>query len=483
MLMRKRVEIKMYIVFGLILAPVVVFGVILSSDYVSADESAGVNASVNVPASCTMSGSGTSSHTATLINGTYTPGIGTTTVNVTCNDAAGFSIYAAGFTGNEVGADNSNKLVGTAASGNATINTGTATGPSINYDVSNWAMKLEADSYGDYPVSIENSFDYYHEVPIVFTKVATRLTGTDVGTGATGATFTSTYAAYISKEQPTDSYSGQVKFVMVHPNNADIPGSFAAAYRAAGKTKYNGYYKMQDMNDTICANVYELESATLIDTRDNNTYTVAKLADACWMTQNLRITGVVPAEGSNFTGNDYNVSAYDLKTDGTSGGACHWKTGGDDNPCSHIPDSSDLSRTGLTAQQIGVWYNYAAATAGQITGESNTDLATQDICPAGWHLPYFDPAGWNDTEYVGPHGSINSLVHGRSWVYPSFDDSFLPVTGGYFNVGSIQNIGNGNWWSTTANWKDNRYGLLFSTWPGFHGSVIRSWGVYIRCVR
>lgn len=31
---------------------------------------------------------------------------------------------------------------------------------------------------------------------------------------------------------------------------------------------------------------------TLIDTRDNNTYTVSKLADGkCWMTQNLRIVG------------------------------------------------------------------------------------------------------------------------------------------------------------------------------------------------
>ncbi len=44
-----------------------------------------------------------------------------------------------------------------------------------------------------------------------------------------------------------------------------------------------------------------MQAGKLIDVRDNSTYTVAKLQGACWMTQNLRITGTVNAQYSNFS--------------------------------------------------------------------------------------------------------------------------------------------------------------------------------------
>ena len=65
--------------------------------------------------------------------------------------------------------------------------------------------------------------------------------------------------------------------------------TLSAAYAAAGKTKQNGYYKLQDMNSSICGMVDVTDDELqVIDTRDNKVYWIAKLKDGhCWMTQNL----------------------------------------------------------------------------------------------------------------------------------------------------------------------------------------------------
>ena len=205
-------------------------GALLASSFVSADNDSVVDEiNITVPISCTLSGTGMNTHNANIANGTYTADIGTTTLKAFCNDNAGFSIYAAGYTGDEIGGTNSTKLVGTSAPNNATIDTGTATGPVSGNDTSNWAMKLTALSNPTptYPITITSdtsgSFSSYHAVPSEYTKVATRTSGTDIGQSAEGSTLTTTYAAYISKTQAADTYTGQVIYTLVHPNDADAP--------------------------------------------------------------------------------------------------------------------------------------------------------------------------------------------------------------------------------------------------------------------
>ena len=180
--------------------------------------------SVGVPVSCNLIGTGMNSHNAEIPNGTYTADIGTTTLKAFCNDNEGFAIYAAGYTGDEVGGTNSNKLVGTASSSNATIDTGTATSAG-NPDTSNWAMKLATVSSPTptYPITLDNGFGSYSAVPNSYIKVAHRDSSTDIGTNAEGATLTTTYAAYISKTQAADTYSGQVIYTLVHPSDAEAP--------------------------------------------------------------------------------------------------------------------------------------------------------------------------------------------------------------------------------------------------------------------
>ena len=187
-------------------------GLILTSTSVSADDVVD-NVAITVPISCTMSGTGMNTHTKEVVNGTYEANIGTTTMKVLCNDNSGFSIYATGFTNETIGETNSNKLVGTNASGNATIDTGLAQ----SGNTSNWAMKLATNSSATYPITLTNGYGSYSNVPDTYTKVAQRTSGTDVGTGATGSELTTTYAAFISSTQAADTYVGKVKYTLVHP--------------------------------------------------------------------------------------------------------------------------------------------------------------------------------------------------------------------------------------------------------------------------
>ncbi len=169
------------------------------------------NVTVSVPVSCTMNGTGMTSHNANIPNGTYQADIGTTTLKTFCNDNQGFAIYAIGYTNEEYG---NTTLIG--ATGGQTIVTGTAT-TTGSPDVSNWAVKLATDSTATYPLTLDNSFGSYSNVPSSYTKVAHRDSGTDLGSSATGASLTTTYAAYISKTQQADTYNGKVKFTLVHP--------------------------------------------------------------------------------------------------------------------------------------------------------------------------------------------------------------------------------------------------------------------------
>ena len=150
----------------------------LSSSPASADDTVVDDVVINVPISCTMSSSGENSHTATVPNNTTRSDIGTTTVNAFCNDTGGFAIYAIGYTDETYG-----KTVLASATLGSTkdIATGTATSGST----SNWAMKL-TNTGTTYPVTIQNSFNSYHSVPSAYTLVASRTSGTAVGTGATG---------------------------------------------------------------------------------------------------------------------------------------------------------------------------------------------------------------------------------------------------------------------------------------------------------
>ncbi|MBR6505688.1 hypothetical protein IKT18_02560 [Candidatus Saccharibacteria bacterium] len=213
-----------------------------------------------------------------------------------------------------------------------------------------------------------------------------------------------------------------------------------------------GIMQTYTITPEVLASVCEGSSTTLTDRRDNNTYTVTKIQGTLWMTQNLRITGVVSSLDSNFTTYD---SVNVCKSDLTSGNSyteprCH--------------DSGNNTN--------GVWYNYAAASAETIVGDTNNTTTKEDICPAGWRLPDYNT---NNTA-----GSINSLFVTSA----ASTDYFTPVAGGYYGDETLNNTSYGLWWSNAANDSINRY-YLYSNGNSLTINVNdgrRYDGFYIRCV-
>ena len=236
-------------------------GTILVSSIVSADDSVVDQINITVPVSCTMTGTGMDSHSTEIQNGLYKNNIGTTTLHAFCNDNEGFAIYAAGYTGDEIGGTNSNKLVGTTASSNAAIVSGIAT-TAGNPDISNWAMKLAISQDSgdttstnaftidsapnvDLPSQAESGaaqapFSSYHVVPNEYTKVAHKNSGTDMTDTTGGVKLTTTYAAYISKTQPADTYTGQVIYTLVHPSSHAAPGTGVSVTYDSGELQFAG---------------------------------------------------------------------------------------------------------------------------------------------------------------------------------------------------------------------------------------------------
>jgi len=403
-------------------------GLILSSSSVSAEDVVISNVNVSVPVSCAITGNGNTSHSAIVNNGTYREDIGTTTLAVFCNDASGFAIYAAGYTGEEVGGTDSTKLIGITS--DLKISTGTYTqGSTVN---SIWAMKLTkvtdtSEAYNPNNLTIENGFGSYSAVPNAYTKVASFSSTTDL---TLGSKLETTYAAYVSNDQRADTYAGKVKYVIVHP------GSIAG----------NMLYIMQDVakwKDTLSAG----QEVRAMDTRDGKFYTVAKLADGnVWMTQNLDLdldsnttyTNKDTDIGYNTTTGQYDTATWTpiRSTYETAQSQTHaWCQGGtrdqdgycasNDTPESYDPGDlywnstlSDwsgwdtyygtcdfststpscsgtnpigtyTSSTGTTELHLGNYYNWTAAVAMNDSSSHTTpnELIEQSICPAGWTLP------------------------------------------------------------------------------------------------
>jgi len=185
---------------------------------------------------------------------------------------------------------------------------------------------------------------------------------------------------------------------------------------------------MQEVGARMVARAADGATATLTDTRDGQEYTVKKINDRLWMTQNLRLTGTVSAADSNFTGNDFNVSAYSIDSSDSSYANHCDTTNGYNYACAK--DSGDPEK--------GVYYNFYAASAGTISTSSNTTNATSDICPAGWRLPTYSEmtAMTNTTSVAAFNASITN----------------------YYIDGALSN-NVGVWWSSTSSSAQNRYQL------------------------
>ena len=493
-------------------------GTILASTFVSADNDSVVDEiNITIPVSCTISGTGMNTHNANINNGLYEDDIGSTTLHAFCNDNEGFAIYAAGYTGNEVGGTNSNKLVGTTASGNSVIESGIAT-TAGSPDVSNWAMKLaisqdSSDVAGTNAFAIDSapnvdlpsqaepsatqaSFSQYHVVPNEYTKVAHKNSGTDMTDTTGGVKLTTTYAAYISKTQPADTYSGQVIYTLVHPSSATAPVVSNSLDTAT---------TLQEV--TYCSGgLPEGQVYTLTDSRDGNVYHAARLADGnCWMLDNLALdpTDSITAQNMNESNTNATAAAINNLLNGGSS-TTGWSSVAVADVDTEFdsfttPMINNASKDTLVTSygpastngqaKVGIYYNYCAASVGTYCYEENQSAdipdtlidVSQDLCPMNWRMPTRGTGGEYD-ELFSTYNITQDATSANSLQY----NLSTPLSGYYqYDTASGHDLW-GAWWSST--YLDTlgtyymRYMDVTPTTVFINYDYVRTEGLSIRCL-
>ena len=115
----------------------------------------------------------------------------------------------------------------------------------------------------------------------------------------------------------------------------------------------------------------------LTDTRDNETYAIAKLSDGnCWMIEDLRLdvtTANITASNTN------NPTAEFLSGRTTLYNYCNTN----DASCYDINRQAHVTNT----QYSGYYYNWYTATAWNGSYSTGNAYVEGDICPAGWSMP------------------------------------------------------------------------------------------------
>ncbi len=489
---------------------VIISAIILSSFHISATGSSSGSTSstdslsFSISSSCTLSSVVDSSHTAELINGTYTNGIGKTTITTLCNDGNGYSVYAVGYSNNEEG---NNRLVNTESS-NFNIVSGTAE----SGDTSNWAMKLslkEGDT-STTPPTIIPPFDNYATVPITWTKVATIPSSTtDM---EKGSNFTTTYATYISPTQAAGTYLGQVKYLLTHPSAVE-PGT--------------NYFIMQEVanwkND-----LDEEESVQAIDIRDGKIYWATKLKDGhIWMTQNLDFDidttrtythndtdlGWDPNSfDSNATWKpDTTNGRYNLPVDGTSvpgwsnknsypysadPGDVYYYTSNSEADDIKYTSLSNCTSAGHTAGECkhyhaGNYYNWTTAIASNNSSSLTTQYANapNSICPKGWRLPIATNANQSVYEFgelLYQQGIITTKTS-TSYTENGFNNirkaPLWLARSGYVFSGTLYPGSNGRYWSSTVINGSDAYDFSFTASTVIPtSSNLKNRGWLVRCL-
>ena len=275
------------------------------------------------------------------------------------------------------------------------------------------------------------------------------------GCNVTGLVYGRTYSLVADKQSGRDisswAVSGSGSVVNTSANSTTFTvGAGNATITPATKSctqTISGTMQTYTQPSGLCSDA----SGTLTDNRDNQTYTVAKINNIISMTRNLAI-------GCNGSGSSYGSSrATRSLTSSNSNVSTTWSTSNAGN-LAGSSSSYDTAQMQCDAS-AGAWYNFAAASAGTITGSSNSNEDIYDICPKGWRLPTRDEVT----------GNITSAL-----------SRFNTVLGGFYNGGSLQYTDYGVWWGSTAVSSSVRY--WFNHGGGFSTDRTRTHGYYVRCV-
>ena len=203
----------------------------------------------------------------------------------------------------------------------------------------------------------------------------------------------------------------------------------------------------------------------LTDTRDNDTYAVAKLADGkWWMIENLRLgeatdisltnTDTAITETSltlNASVNSMNASPYTIRM----------------NASNKLSPANPMGAANANAFLYGNYYSWAASILSTSTYSSTT--VNRSVCPYGWHIPSGSGSGEFANLSINLGGlettmNSNSSPTGAEFskTIRAFPNNF--VYSGYWYTSSVYLRGtDGYYWSSTSFSSQNAYYLSINS--------------------
>ena len=245
--------------------------------------------------------------------------------------------------------------------------------------------------------------------------------------------------------------------------NIDSPGEIKTLYAVWIETESNVTMQTFDSTAEPYVSAPNGTVIALTDSRDNDTYAVAKLADSkWWMIENLRLgsnTSISLTTSDTAISNGINL---DSSTTSFNGGSTDIKLNASNklSPANPIVDSTSNIYT------YGNYYTWAAAIASSYSYTSTTALTS--ICSYGWHLP----TGGSSSEIVNLKTQLSNLAASMnsnitptdaemSEIFRGFPNNF--VYAGYrYNSNQASKGTQGYYWTATSRASTYAYYMIIS---------------------
>ena len=220
---------------------------------------------------------------------------------------------------------------------------------------------------------------------------------------------------------------------------------------------------------TGCSSLISGQVTALTDSRDSQTYAVAKLADnKCWTIENMRYKPIAGTETTSFSTDDSTFyQQYSL---------------------TNIDRTLDPLAVSSQGSPYYQWYSYGGQYSWLSAINSSSNVTSGDvstsICPTGWRLPTSDgttkdfPALQNALN--GTTGDTYTFTSSNNWrKYPNnFVFAGLWIGANAYDRGTY-----GNYWSSSVEDSNFAYSLGFdSTSVGPVDGNDKSRGFSVRCV-
>lgn len=237
-----------------------------------------------------------------------------------------------------------------------------------------------------------------------------------------------------------------------------------------------------------CSAMSAGDVTALTDTRDGNTYAVAKLADnRCWMVENLRLdpsTADITSLNTHSPSGTFATEAANSSPVSTmcatDNAACDdqivFNTNNFNRSLTQRPDGSGSQ---VAWYSYGVYYNWYTATAGTGLYSTTGTNASGDICPTGWHIPTGNTTG----EYSALNAAANGGLTNKDMGLRDYPNNFV-YSGEYKN----STRANGNtqtriWTSTASSDAKDAYRMGFANNTVTPAGTYRKWeGFAVRCI-